>query len=282
MAGSAEQYTDAITRLAASGENPLVSVILFGSAASGALSASSDVDLILVLTDDASREDRFRLRDAVLELELTHGLRSPATRRKNFLERYLEHAGGEAHSCFLCTRDDLISGEAARLFGLRPVEALLVDRIVYASVIVSAKTVWGEELLTFIPVPPLRRLDVFKALLGPVGLSLVSVVAYPVLDDATRYAMNALKHSLHNCYFCYHGKTAPLGDEVEFFDSRLGQNRTLSDLMERRRNYCRSFRFVARCLPVLFRLHLLTAFSNSFPRAVTRGDRPRSETHPPL
>ena len=48
MASSVQQYIDAVAQLHACGENSLVSVILFGSAASGAISESSDVDLILV------------------------------------------------------------------------------------------------------------------------------------------------------------------------------------------------------------------------------------------
>jgi predicted nucleotidyltransferase len=281
MASSVQQYIDAVAHLRACGEDSPVSVILFGSAASGAFSESSDVDLILVLPNEATLEDRRRLREAASDLEVTHGLRLPASRRKNLLEIFAEHAGGEAHSCFVCTRDDLISGDAAKVFGLRAVEKLFVDRIVFASVIVSAKTVWGEELLSLIPLPPLRRLDVFKALFGLAGLTLLSVVAFPVLYDATRYGMGALKHSLHSCYFCYHLKTAPLNEEVEFFNSRLGRSKTLLDLLKQRRNYQRSFRFVLRCVPILFRLYLQTALDNRFPRAVARGDISGDGSHPP-
>jgi predicted nucleotidyltransferase len=248
-----------------------VSVILFGSAASGAFSETSDVDLIIVLPDEATPEERRRLRGVVAELEVTHGLRLPASRPKNLLEVFAEHAGGDADSCFFCTRSELISGDIARVFGLRPAEEMFVDRIVFASVIVSAKTVWGEELLHLVPLPSLRRLDVFKALFGLAGLVLLSAAAFPVLADATRYAVGALKHSLHSCYFCYHLKTAPLNEEVEFFNSHLGRSRTLLELLNQRQEYHRSFTFVLRCVPILFQLHLRTVWDNRFPRAVARG-----------
>jgi len=159
---------DAIAHLHVSGASSLVSVILFGSASSGAFSESSDVDLILALPDAAATQDRRRLRQAVSALEITHGLRSPAALPKNPLEKFAEHAGGEAHSCFICSRSDLLSD----------------------------------------------------------ALALLSVAAYPALPDATRYAMGALKHSLHSCYFCYHLKTAPIHQEVEFFNLRLGRSRS--------------------------------------------------------
>ena len=96
-------------------------------------------------------------------------------------------------------------------------------------------------------------------------------MAFPVLADATRYAVGALKHSLHSCYFCYHLKTAPLNEEVEFFNSHLGRSRTLLELLNQRQEYHRSFTFVLRCVPILFQLHLRTVWDNRFPRAVARG-----------
>jgi predicted nucleotidyltransferase len=271
MARRVQPYLDAVAQLHPCGVISLVSVILFGSAASGAFSETSDVDLIIVLPDEATPEERRRLRGVVAELEVTHGLRLPASRPKNLLEVFAEHAGGDADSCFFCTRSELISGDIARVFGLRPAEEMFVDRIVFASVIVSAKTVWGEELLHLVPLPSLRRLDVFKALFGLAGLVLLSAAAFPVLADATRYAVGALKHSLHSCYFCYHLKTAPLNEEVEFFNSHLGRSRTLLELLNQRQEYHRSFTFVLRCVPILFQLHLRTVWDNRFPRAVARG-----------
>src|SRR5271154_6779309 len=101
MVSSVQQYIDAVAQLHACGENSLVSVILFGSVASGASSESSDVDLILVLPNvlpnEATLDDRRRLREAVSDLEIKHGLRSPTSRRKNPLEMFAEHAGGDAH-----------------------------------------------------------------------------------------------------------------------------------------------------------------------------------------
>ena len=174
---------------------------------------------------------------------------------------------GHGVSCFVCTRSDLISGEVARVLDLRPWEALFVDRIVFASIVASAITVWGEDLLPRVPVPSLRRLDVFKALFSFSGQVLLSAMTFPVLPDATKYAMGALKHSLHSCFFCYHQRTTTLEDEVTFFNRRLGASRTLVELLSLRRQYRRSFAFVVRCLPTLARLHLRTARDNRFPHA---------------
>ncbi len=273
--GRLRTYLDALAQLQPIGVSPLVSIILFGSAAKNAFSdGTSDVDLILVLPDSATPTDRRSLYEAVSSLEIAYGFRPPPSRSKNWIEKFAEHAGGQDHSCFICTRSDLLSGDVIRVFNLRPVEGVFVDRIVLASVIVSAVTVSGEDLLPRISLLPIRRLDVFKALFGFVGLALLSAEAFPFLPDATKYAMGALKHSLHSCYFCYHLKSGGLDEEVAFFNSCLGQSRTLLDLLDQRRNYRRSFTFVLRCVPALFRLHLRTAWDNRFPRAVVRANQP--------
>ena len=138
------KHLKAVTQLRLSSGAPLVSVILFGSAAKGAFAAEvSDVDLILVLPDTATQADRSQIQEKVFALEIMHGLWTPLDRTRGRLEKYCEHCVGFSLSGFVCTRNDLLSGEVSRVFGLSPLEAVLVDRIVFAGVIVSAVTVWG-------------------------------------------------------------------------------------------------------------------------------------------
>jgi predicted nucleotidyltransferase len=262
-----QAYLGAIIRTCAEGGSALVSVILFGSAATGGFSGTvSDVDLILVLPDGASPEDRRRLRDDVTRLEILHGLREAPARPPGALEAFVERVTANARSFFVCTRGDLLSGRVARILDLRPAQALFVDRVVIPSILSSAVTVWGEELLAHIPVSPVRRLDVFKAFFGLSCQVLLSAALFPVLPGATKYAMGALKRSVHNCFFCYHARPAALEEEVDFFQRRLGPTRALGQLLALRRAYRQSFAFVVLCLPTLARLHLRTALDNRFPR----------------
>jgi predicted nucleotidyltransferase len=261
-----QRYIDALVQTAAQARTPLVSVVLFGSAAKGGFSGGvSDVDLIIVVPDDASPGTRDLLREAVMRLETSHGLRAATEPSPGRLRARVERAVGHGFSGFICTRSDLISGDVGRVLDLRPTETFFVDRIVLASIVASAVTVWGEDLLPQVVVPPVRRLDVFKALFGLSGQVFLSAITFPVLPDATKYAMGAVKHSLHSCYFCYHGRTAVLDDEVAFFSRRLGASRIFTALLALRAEYHRSFGFVIGCLPALVRLHLHTARDNTFP-----------------
>jgi predicted nucleotidyltransferase len=265
-------YLEAVVEACAHEGRSVVSVVLFGSAAKGDFSKDvSDVDLIMVLRDDATREQKRRVREDVARLETVHGLSSPAARPRGALQARIERAVGHAFSCFVCTLSDLLSGDVARVLDLRRLEAPFVDRIVFATIMASAVTTWGEDLIPRVPVPPVRRLDVFKALFGFSCQAVLSAVTYPVLPDATKYAMGTLKHSLHSCFFCYHRRTATLEEEVDFFRQRLGSTRALEELLVLRRRYRRSFAFVIRCLPALVRLHLRVARDNPFPTGVSRG-----------
>jgi hypothetical protein len=122
-------------------------------------------------------------------------------------------------------------------------------------------------LLDHVPLPPIRRLDVAKAFFGLFNQVLFSAAMYPILPRATKYAMDALKRSVHNCYFCHQARTAPLVAEVAFFEERYGPDQTLKRLLVLREQYRPSFGFILRCLGALARLHRRTALNLQFPRA---------------
>lgn len=262
----AREYLRAVVDALSGSE--LLSLVVFGSAARGGFSETvSDVDLIVVLADGAAAGERARIQARVAQAEVAHGLAEERS-RVGRLEAFVGRAGGNTLSCFVCTRSDLLSGSVARVLGLRPHEAALADRIVFASIIGSGRTVWGEDLLPDVPVPPIRRVDVFKALFGFLNLLALIAASYPVLPDATRHAMGALKRSLHSCYFCYHLRTDPLDREAGFFIGRLGESGALRELLALRTEYRDSPAFVLRCAPAILRLHLAAARENRFPRAI--------------
>jgi predicted nucleotidyltransferase len=273
------KYLESVAQLRLSNGAPLVSLILFGSAAKRAFTvAVSDVDLIIVLPDSASQADRREIQEKVFALEIRHGFRVPSNRPRGWFEKYLERCAGYSLSGFVCTRSDLLSGEVTRVLGLSPFEAVFVDRIVFAGVIVSAVTVWGEELLEQVPIPALRRLDVLKALFNFLSAMIITAAVFPVFRNATRYAMGVLKHSLHSCYFCYHQRTASVQEEVAFLSSRVSQRKVFDDLLSLRKRYTPSFAFVVSSLPVLFQLHLRTTQDNQFPQPVSRNTVLRKST----
>jgi predicted nucleotidyltransferase len=266
-----QAYLEELVRTCGGSGRALVSIVLFGSSATGGFSATaSDVDLILIVSDGTSEEDRRRLREAAERIEALHGLRENHAHPQGSLKAFVEKVTANVRSFFICTRSDLLSGRVERILDLRPSQALFVDRVVIPSIVTSAVTVWGEDLLSQIPMLPIRRFDVFKAFFGFSCQALLSAAVFPLLPGATKYAMGTLKRSVHNCYFCYHGRRASLEEEVNFFQRQLGSFSTLVHLLALRGEYRRSFDFVIRCVPTLVRLHLRTVLDNRFPREILK------------
>lgn len=266
-----ELYIASITRAFAAPDSGIVSVVLFGSASTGSYSSSvSDVDLLILLEDRATAQDRCRVRDMISRLEERSGLGKPHLHRRGALDAIADRITNNVRSFFVCTRGDLLSGNPARILDITALQASFVDRVAIPSILASGLTIWGEDLLSQVPLPPIRRMDVVKAFFSLLNQGLIPVVAYPVLSDPTRYAMDTLKRSLHNCYFVYHSHAANLAEEVCFFHQRIAPSSgsTLTQLMRLRTVYQPSFAFVLRCLPTLVRLHWVTAWNNHFPQEV--------------
>jgi hypothetical protein len=264
-------YVDEIAATYGAGGGPLCSVVLFGSAVTGGYAAAiSDVDLLLVLRDDADPAAWERVRHGVIAMEARHGLAKPRSAEAGAVGRRLaafaDKVTANVRSFFLCSRADLLSGDPARVLGIPRAQARFVDRVAIPSIVASGVTAWGEHLLDDVWLPPIRRLDVAKAFFGLFNSALFTAASYPLLPDATKYAMDTLKRSVHNCYFCHNARPASLVEEIAFLEARDGANPTLRRLLELRRSYRPSYGFVIRCLPALARLHMRTARNVSFPR----------------
>jgi hypothetical protein len=246
-----------------------VSAVLFGSASTGSYSSgTSDVDLLIVLHDRATKQDRRRVRDIISDLEERSGLGKQHPYRRGALDAVADRVTANVRSFFVCSRGDLLSGDPARILGITALQALFVDRVAIPSILAPGITIWGEHLLPHVPLPPIRRFDVAKAAFSLFNQALFAAVLYPFLPGATRYAMDTLKRSIHNCYFCYHSRAAQLSEEIAFFQQRIGAapGSTLAQLVRLRQAYQPSFAFVVRCLPALLQLHWVTAWENHFPR----------------
>jgi predicted nucleotidyltransferase len=265
----AASYIADVARVAGE-DGSLASLVLFGSAATGGYARSvSDVDLLIVLHDDTVPAARERIRDAVERLEQEHGLakqRHAGSALATALTSFADRVTANVRTFFICTRGDLLSGDPARILGVPALQAAFVDGVAIPSIVGSGVTVHGEDLLSEVPLPDIRRSDVAKAFFGLLNHVLFTVATYPVLPAATRYAMDALKRSVHNCYFCYHARPAALKDEVAWFRERYGPDAILDQLLRLREDYGASPRFVIGCIGALVRLHWRTARDVRFPR----------------
>jgi predicted nucleotidyltransferase len=264
-----ENYLTDILRSDSEKENVIASLVIFGSAAVGGYARQiSDVDLLLVIRDGSTEKTRSNIQNLVSELEKRHGIAKPQDYSRSTLERLVARLTANVRSFFVCTHADLLSGDPGRILGISEAQAKFVDRTAVASIITSGITVYGENLLAQVPLSPIRRLDVGKAFFGLFNQLLLIIAFYPVLSMGTKYAMDTLKRSVHNCYFCYHLRLRLLTEEVAFFQKRYGVSIPLTQLLSLRSEYHPSIRFVISCIPAMMQLHLHTIRDNRFPRYI--------------
>jgi hypothetical protein len=274
-----DAYVAEIARVGSGSRDSLVSIILFGSASTGGYVASlSDLDLVLVLNDHADPAEKERIHRAVEELEARHGFAKPRARGAGIVARVAgrmaDRLTSNDRTFFLCTRGDLLSGDPGRILDLRRSQAVFVDRIAMPSILGSGVTLWGEDLLDRVPLPPIRRVDVGKGWFGLISQMVWAIAAYPLVPNATRYAMDILKRSVHSCYFCHHLRAAGIAEEVAYFQTRYGEDPALRRLLALRREYHESFPFVLQSIRAIGRLHLRTAREVRFPLDPRRPDPP--------
>ena len=149
-------------------------------------------------------QDRRRVQEEVSRLEMVHGLRPPVSRTKGVLETFIDRAGGNARSSFVCSRGDLLAGDMAKVLGLSRTEALFVDRIAFAAIAASAVTAWREALVpgrTDSGHSPIRLSS--RRFFAFWNQLLLISAAFLVIPEATKHAMGTLKRSLHSCYYRY-------------------------------------------------------------------------------
>jgi hypothetical protein len=264
-----DAYVTEIARVCGGSHGSLVSIILFGSASTGGYTEGlSDLDLLLVVSDETDTAEKERIGRVVAETEVLHRFSKPRASEgllSSAVHSIANRVTANVRSYFLCSKADLLSGDPGRVLGLPKIQAVFVDRIAVPSILGSGTTVWGESLLPEVQLPPIRRLDVWKSFFGLFNQLVLVTALYPASPRATRYALDILKRSVHSCYFCHHGRSAAISDEVEYFEWRYGENATLQRLLSLRREYRRSFPFVLHSFGAMIRLHLRTARDVRFP-----------------
>ena len=265
-------YLDAVLKFADQKDSEIVCIMIFGSVAKGGFSPVSDVDLLVVLADEVPRREKKRLEHDLGALELEHKLRERPKSKKEFVRAMADRLAAQFKSYFVCYKEDFVSGNSAAVFGINPVleSLLMTTRIALANVVMSARTAWGEDLLSQVRIPSLTRGHLTKMCVELLAFNAGALGVYPVLPNATKYSMSALKWMLHTCHFCITLKPSTIEQEIEFFRARLEMDATFPALLSLRRDYQPSFRFVIGCFGTIVRLYSVTVKAAVFPISIER------------
>jgi predicted nucleotidyltransferase len=264
-------YIHEVIQLAHARCPAIVNISIFGSVAKGGFSQTvSDVDLIVVLADEAPQQMKRIISDDLAALELKHGLRTHPNSKLERVYTTVDRIASQFKSYFVCYKRDLLSGNTAAVFDVNPLIGSLVlsTHIGFAGIVKSSKVIWGEDFRYQIHIPALTKAHLVKNCAAFLLLNACALMGYPFLPNATRYSMSALKWMLHTCYFCYTLESATIEEEIDFFRTKLGERKPFSELLSLRQEYRSSFAFIRRCFSALSRLYVVTARDNEFPITV--------------
>jgi hypothetical protein len=131
-------------------------LILFSSAATGGYARTgSDIDLLVVLRDDTDAATRERVGHRIGELESQRGLAKTRSQQSGpiagALTTFFDRLTANVRSFFVCTRADLLSGEARLILAIPSIQARFVDRATIPSIVRSGVTIAGEDLRSRVP-----------------------------------------------------------------------------------------------------------------------------------
>src|SRR5712692_870337 len=200
----AKDYLYDVLSIIDSKDPSVVSIIAIGSVVRGGFSdAVSDVDIIVVLADHVSKKVKRFLDKELRSLEYKHGFRKHPKSMIETLNMLANELAGTYLSHFVCYRHELLAGNSARVLNLHPLLSFLtpVTRIPFANIVVSGKTIWGENLLNRVRILPITRLQLIQGCIVFLNQNFSSLLGFLIFRDATKIAMELLKWSLHSCYF---------------------------------------------------------------------------------
>ena len=109
-----------------------------------------------------------------------------------------------------------------------------------------------------------------KNCLAFLAFNACALAVFPLVPNATKYSMSALKWMLQTCHLCITLKSSTIEEAVEFFRAEIHGDAQLMQLLSLRSLYRPSFRFVKGCFGTICRLYSVTVKQAVFPIAIGR------------
>jgi len=254
----------------------LVSIRQFGSVIDGYYKPGiSDVDFIVLVTDDCPPETMDKLRSELVRLETKHNV--AGLRQVSAVQRVVASHTALFKSHFVFHRSTLETQQYSRLIGEAEtfnlsgglhlqglLRIILPWRLVLANVVSQSQLVFGQDTLdSYEPLVPWRT-EAAKAFLVALSMSLLGLVQSLVSSEGTRLSLEATKWYLIDVNSCLKRRRMNLESSVETFRS-FGTAVFLDRFMKLRNRYYSDRLFSMYCPLYLCYLQFRVAWRKAFP-----------------
>lgn len=201
------------------GQNSIDAVVLFGSLSYGTTTASSDVDLLIIVSNRISVRKIRKIQPLLHGIEIKYGLsHHPYNMRDRVLD-IVEKKTGMFCSHFICRREDWDHNRFANILSLNEtfVWLLAPDKIVLDSLKHGATVIYGSVPLNF-SQESYSIFQILKSLFMTLLLAYGAIVILPFNRKFSKYLLEAYKWSLRASYFYLFHRTNSLTNIVSFFE----------------------------------------------------------------
>ena len=242
----------------------LRSVILFGSAAIGQFSEGiSDVDLVLVVSDETPKQLVEKLDSELQRFEENHG---PVRQRSRFLKAFA-YRTALFRSHFIVREVTLRSLDRRQLFNQARGFSLPLGRLLFflapvdlvlRNVLRGAVVVHGENLISSFRLPAPGHSSFVKSFLVSIAISLFGAVASVLFVDGTMFSLQSFKWFLLDLQSYHSNGSSGVLEAVRLAES-FQPSPILDQFTSLRRRYARSVSFSLLCPVYLAALFLRTS-----------------------
>jgi len=181
------------------GKENIISVLLFGSNTyANDTSKISDVDLLIILSDNISDSKIKSLEKFFSELELKHGLRVENNNLLNTVIRVIEKSTGMYISHFITRKKHWLAKKFAKIFRVNRTFAYLFAprNLVLKSMISSSKIILGKDLRYIDNDLTIHSFGMIKSIILNLFISIFAIIFDPIYDKSLKYELEAIKWSL--------------------------------------------------------------------------------------
>ncbi|MFX0086628.1 MAG: hypothetical protein ACFFAU_13235 [Candidatus Hodarchaeota archaeon] len=239
-------------------KSEIISVILFGSLVNepSKQSSSTDVDLLVIVSDSCSKFDFKQIKQSLLKLENRFFYRF-RKKESAFFSTGLQRATGMFINIFTCRFSDFKKRKFNRVFNVNPIVGTLLapQNSVWISLFKKHKIIYGRNVFqNWKTVPKISSSDLIKSFIMNSLLALGALVFFPIHKQVIKFSMEAMKWSLFTWSNFNNLPVMPLEQIIVLFirDSSLIENRAIHDFM-----LYREKKSVKNYLPVLSLLFVL-------------------------
>ncbi|MFX1294421.1 MAG: nucleotidyltransferase domain-containing protein [Promethearchaeota archaeon] len=223
----------------------LISIVLFGSAIKGYSADESDVDILIIVSDDCNKKEINYLHQLIISFEIKYNFVVPLNGLISRILYCIDRSTGMFISHFITRKTDFLKGNFARTFQVNKFisNVLAPNKIVYGSVLCRAKILYGQNLIKEAKIPNIPIRQLFKSILMNIITSIFTLFIYPLTKRATLYEMETAKWSFLAAYYYIKHDSPPLPTLLKFFLDRNISTKYVKKWVALRNNYKQDLKF---------------------------------------